>query len=204
MFSNNGIGVTNLAFSPDGGRLAIATDQPPAAVTGDDAMAQLWDLSTGRQIFTVKQPVRVWGLAFSSDGKRLATAGFGGVVKVRDAATGKELLDLSGHTSTVKNVAFSPDDQYIATASGDGTAKVWDANTGKELLNLTGHTGRITDVSFSPDSTRLATSGQDGTVRVYLLKIEELVALARSRLTRSLTTEECQQYLHMEQCLAEP
>jgi len=125
-------------------------------------------------------------------------------VKIRDTATGQELLDLSGHTSTVNSVAFSPDDRYIATSSGDSAAKVWDANTGKQLLSLTGHTDRVTDVSFSPDGTHLVTAGADGTVRVYLLKIDELIALARSRLTRSLTTAECRQYLHMEQCPAEP
>jgi WD40 repeat protein len=81
---------------------------------------------------------------------------------------------------------------------------VWDADTGQELLNLTGHTDRVTAASFSPDGSRLATAGQDGTVRVYLLNIEELIALARARLTRSLSAAECQQYLHMEQCPLEP
>jgi len=204
LFSNNGIGITNVTFSPDGKRLVLATDQRQAVVTGDDATAQVWDLVTGQRIFAAKQAVRIWGLAFNSDGTRFATAGFGGIVKIRDAATGQVLLDLSGHTSTVTSVAFSPDDHYVATASLDGTTKVWDAETAQELLTLAGHQGMVTSLSFSPDGTRLATSGQDGTVRVYLLKIEELVALARSRLTRSLTVEECRQYLHMEQCPAEP
>ncbi|HLE51900.1 MAG TPA: WD40 repeat domain-containing protein, partial [Anaerolineales bacterium] len=60
-------------------------------------------------------------------------------------------------------------------------------------------------VSFSPDGTRLVTgSYQDGTVRVYLLRIEDLVALARTRLTRWFTLPECRQYLHTEQCPAGP
>jgi len=52
----------------------------------------------------------------------------------------------------------------------------------------------------APDGARLAASGGDGTARIYLLAIEELMALARSRLTRSFTDAECQQYLHLEQC----
>jgi len=203
-FSNKGIGITNVAFSPEGKHLVITTDQPPAAVTGQDATTQLWDLRTNKKIFTATQAVRIWGLGFSYDGKRFATGGFGGLVKIRDAATGQEVLDLSGHTGTVVAVAFRPDDQLIATASIDGTTKIWDAETGKELLTLSDHTGPVLSVSFRPDGTRLATSGQDGTVRVHLLKIEELVALARSRVTRSFTVAECQQYLHLEQCPYEP
>ena len=57
---------------------------------------------------------------------------------------------------------------------------------------------------FSPDGTRLATAGRDGTVRIFLLKIEELIALANSRVTRSLTTAECQQYLHVDACPVQP
>ncbi|HSL46822.1 MAG TPA: BTAD domain-containing putative transcriptional regulator [Anaerolineales bacterium] len=198
--SNHGIGITNLAFSPDGQQLILTTDQSAAAGAGDNATTQLWDLATGQRVFTKTQAVRIWGLALSPDGQRFATAGFGGIVKIRDLATGEELLDLSGHTTTVPGVDFSPDDRYIATASVEGTAKVWDAETGEELLTLTGHTDWVTSVSFSPDGTRLATASHDGTVRIYLLKIEELVELARSRVTRSLTGEECQRYLHMDTC----
>jgi hypothetical protein len=74
--------------------------------------------------------------------------------------------------------------------------------TGEELLVLP-----IPDASFqvffSPDQTLLVAQTISGT-NVYLLRIEDLFALAKSRVTRSLTTEECQQYLHMEQCPAEP
>ena len=59
-------------------------------------------------------------------------------------------------------------------------------------------------VLFSPDGTRLITANWDNTVRVYVLPIEELIALAESRVTRSLTTEECQQYLHVGQCPPTP
>jgi WD40 repeat protein len=91
----------------------------------------------------------------------------------------------------------------LATCSQDGTTKVWDASSGAELLTLRGHAGVVSGCAFSPDGTHLATAGNDGTARIYLLDIEELIALAKSRLTRSLTTEECKKYLHVEACPAE-
>jgi WD40 repeat protein len=122
------------------------------------------------------------------------------VLKVWNAATGQELLELPGHTASIIDVRFSPDGQYIASGSADGTTKVWDAETGKELVTLTGHTGIVSGVAFSPDGTRLATASRDGTMRVYALRLEDLIALARARVTRLLTIEECQQYLHVETC----
>jgi WD40 repeat protein len=129
----------------------------------------------------------------------LATAGLEGNAKLWDAQTGKELLTLSGHTGQVFSIAFSPDGNTVATASGDKTAKLWDALTGKELLTLHAPDG-LTSVSFNPDGSQLAVASRDGTNRIYLLKIEDLVALAKQRVTRSLTAEECQQYLHMDTC----
>jgi len=201
-FSNQGTGFTNVAFSPDGLYIVTASDQP--AGTEEEANAKLWDLETGQTIFEVSQPVRIWGVAFSPDGTRFATAGFDGIASVWDTETGKEIINLSGHSSTVIGISFSPDGKYIATASVDGTAKLWDSETGNELLTLTASGRTMLGVSFTPDGRRLITSGADGAVRIYLLKIEELIALAKSRLTRSLTTEECQKYLHVDACPAAP
>jgi WD40 repeat protein len=135
------------------------------------------------------------------------------------------LLTLIGHGGPVEDIAFSPDGMRLATASLDGTAKVWDvssvrvlsgaegleperetaaADSGQEVLSLTGHTDMVTDVAFSPDGTRLATASCDGTVQVYVLPIEELVTLARGRVSRSLTKEECQRYLHLDECPGTP
>ena len=103
-------------------------------------------------------------MAFSPDGKRLASASLDRTVKVWDAATGQETLTLKGHTGWSLSVAFSPDGKRLASASGDRTVKVWDAATGQETLTLKGHTGVVRSVAFSPDGKRLASaeSGRDG------------------------------------------
>jgi WD40 repeat protein len=95
---------------------------------------------------------------------------------------------------------FSRDGTHLASSSFDRLAKVWDVATGEELVSLYGNTGNVFGVSFSPDGDRLATAGADGTVRIYTLRLDELVALARSRVTRSLTDEECRTFLHMDSC----
>jgi WD40 repeat protein len=70
------------------------------------------------------------------------------------------------------------------------------------LLSLGGHSEPIGGIACSPDGDYLATAGFDGTVRVYVVAPDRLLALARSRLTRSFTLEECQTYLHLEECPA--
>jgi WD40 repeat protein len=98
----------------------------------------------------------------------------------------------------------------LTTVGQDGTARLWDVaaslaeGTGVEVLTLFAHTGGVADVSFSPDGAHLATAGYDGRARVFALELEELITLAESRLTRTLTTEECQRYLRLDECPQRP
>src|SRR5262249_55755107 len=84
-----------------------------------------------------------------------------GGVKVLGGRTGKDLLDLKGHTGTVKGVSFSPDGTRLASGSRgafrQGEVKLWDARTGKEVLDLKGLSGEATSVEFRPDGARIAT-----------------------------------------------
>jgi WD40 repeat protein/DNA-binding SARP family transcriptional activator len=197
--TNQEIGFTNLAFSPDGKQLLTGTEN---ILT--EEIAILWDSATGKELLRFTMPTRVWGLAFSPDGEKLVLSGSGGAAKMWDARTGEFLFSLAGHSDSIADFVFSKDGSRLASASWDGTARVWDASSGKEQLTLHGHAGPVIGVAFSPDGTRLATSSSDGTARIYLLNLDELIALAKLRLTRSLTSEECQRYVHMDQCPSEP
>ncbi len=102
---------------------------------------------------------RVTSVAYSPDGKRLASASRDKTVKLWDSLTGKELRSLIGHTGIVESVAYSPDAKRLASASYDQTVKVWDAQDGHELFNFKGHSGTVWSVAFSPDGKRLASAG---------------------------------------------
>jgi len=170
--------------------------------------ATLWDAKTGKQLNT-KIFEEVVGnhsfpdigldAAFSPDGKLAAITSAAGTVRVWDVSTGDDVLTLKGHAAPVNSVTFSADGKLIATASVDGTAKIWDATTGTNLLTLPVDVHGAGDVVFSPDGKRLAVGAVSG-IYVFVLPIDDVVELAKSQLTRSLTDEECQQYLHVPVC----
>src|SRR5258707_15429505 len=100
----------------------------------------------------------------------------------------------------IHQAAFSPNGRWAVTSGWGGSARLWDTTTCKSVAQFFGNEGIVGTSTFSPDGTRLVTAGHDGTARIYAREVrapvEELMSLARSRVTRPLTREERQNYLH--------
>jgi WD40 repeat protein/DNA-binding SARP family transcriptional activator len=190
-FLSGGAGILSAAASPDG-RFVVGGDQVGAV--------SVWDLDTSERVHRLDAHTgAVGGLASGADGT-LVTASEDGTARVWDLATGRERSTFRGHNAPVHHVAVSPDGTRVATASDDRTVKLWDPTDGRELLTLTGHDNLVYGVAFSPDGRLLASAGLDGSVIVHLLPIDELVDVARERVTRGLTAQECRHYLPSGSC----
>lgn len=101
------------------------------------ALVRLWDVATGQEIATIKGHGRaVTKVAFSRDGKLLATSSNENTITIWDVATRRELKTLSGHTASIDSLDFSPDSHLLASAGDDGATFLWDTNTGDHLLTL--------------------------------------------------------------------
>jgi WD40 repeat protein len=185
-------------FSPDGELLATARIPPTAPAGPAVAQVKIWDWRRGAVVRTISVPAE--GLAFDPTGTRFATADVRGLVEIWDVGRGRRVATLRGHSGAVNDVAFSPDGSVIASASTDGTVRLWDPESGAELLVLRGHQTTVWDLAFSPDGSKLASFSPDRTVRVWALDLDDLIDIAKRELTRSLTNEECQHYLHVDRC----
>ncbi len=106
-------------------------------------------------------------VAWSLDGRRIASGGWDKTVQVWDANSGKALLSFNGHSSRVYAVAWSLDGKRIASGSHDEMVQVWDSASGKALLTYKGHTNYVDAVAWSPDGRRVASGSWDDTVQVW-------------------------------------
>ncbi|KAF3935035.1 hypothetical protein ABW20_dc0105325 [Dactylellina cionopaga] len=121
----------------------------------------------------------ILAIAFSPDGKVLASASLDKTIRLWDTATGAPLQTLEGHGDWVTSVAFSSDGKVLASASKDATVKLWDAATGAPFKTLQEHMDQVSAVAFSPDCKVLASASNDATIKLWeaatgaLLKVLE-------------------------------
>ncbi|MBV9926750.1 MAG: hypothetical protein JOZ96_17155 [Acidobacteria bacterium] len=161
--------VINVAFSPDGKRIA--------AITGKEL--KVWDDTLSREL--VSRPDEeadgITSVAFSPDSRILAVGTGRGFVRLLDAVTGKEFDTLSGHKGGVYRLAFSPDGRTLATGGEDMTVKLWRVGTSTELITINSQF-EIRSLAFSPDSRTLAT-GLGSVVKLWRAASDEEVRAGR-------------------------
>ena len=109
-------------------------------------------------------------VAWSPDGKRIASGSNDGTVQVWDATDGGHVFTYRGHIDRVNAVAWSPDGRRIASGSADGTVQVWDAANGGHVFTYRGHSGPVWTVAWSPNGKRIASGSADKTVQVWLAR----------------------------------
>src|SRR5262249_9310997 len=152
----------SLSFSPDGTRLASASE---------DGTARLWDVATGRPVGGPLHHLgkdKVVSAAFSPNGQRLVTASADGTVSQWDTQKGDAVEPpYERHTGEVWTAVYSPNGEWIASGGTDRTVRLWRAAGRQEALVLHGHTGRVGQLAFTGDGRRLCSVSEDGTVRVW-------------------------------------
>jgi WD40 repeat protein len=186
-----GLRIEDVAFSSDDRLVATAAWSDEGA-----EHVKIWDWENHTLVRTIEGASLV---EFDPSGSGMVAV-LGRRAEIRPVESGRRVAVLAAPSSDISALAFSPDGSLVATGHADGAVRLFDADTGRQRLTLPGNACAVDDLSFSPDGTKLASTSSCDGVRVWALDIDDLLEIARQNVTRSLTDEECLQYLHMDQC----
>lgn len=187
-----------IAFSHDG--KAIAAGANPGRTEVFANPVTVFETATGAELASWSPDTLVTSLPvdFSPAGDLLAVGS--DRVVIRDAESFEALRGMRAESISLRDVEFGPEGNRLAVSYADGTIILWDPHSGERLYTLVGHEGAASDIDWTAEGARLVSVGDDGLIKAYLLDPEGLIDLARSRVTRRLTDEECNQYLGEERC----
>lgn len=179
---------------PDGSTLAVTQTRPGRENSGADLVLWNWQSDSVRHLdLEVEMAQTSWhpdSVSWHPDGRTLALAGRHPDVRIVDVVAGRVVRALRGHSLSSTCVAHSPDGRFLASSGWDRTVRIWDLQTGKEVVRLDALTGPPGELAFHPARPWLAVVDWSGAVRVWTTDLDELVSIARSRVTRDLTDAE--------------
>jgi WD40 repeat protein len=157
-FTQDGV-ITDVAFSPDGRRLAIGDSLGNAAI---------WDIATATRLFPLMGHMgSIASIVYSHDGTRVLTASNDNTARLWNAETGEAYPQVLRHEDWVTDAVFSPQDDRVATASWDYTVRIWNTANGSAALPPLPHNGVVNMIAFSPDGRRLAAAVSDFNVQIW-------------------------------------
>jgi WD40 repeat protein/DNA-binding SARP family transcriptional activator len=194
--AKGGFNFEDVAFSSDGQLVATAEFNED----GSRDRVRVWEWARGDVVLTIDAEGPSPQVDFDPNGPRVALSGSDGLAEIWDVESGARQAVLAGPPGGVNDLAFSPDGSRIAIAGADGLVRLFDAEKGAPQLSLRGSGCAVEGVAFSPDGTKLASTDWCDGVRVWALDIDDLLEIARREAGRSLTDEECRQFLHVDTC----
>ncbi|MEH2346540.1 MAG: serine/threonine-protein kinase [Nostoc sp.] len=160
--------VSSIAYSPRTATTSNSQDRQLVASGSNDYTIKLWQVYTGRNIYTFTgHSFFINCIAFSHDGETIASGSGDNTIKLWHVNTGREIRTLIGHSDSVWSIAFSQDRQFIASGSWDNTIKLWHLHSGREISTLTGHSSYVRCVVFSPDGQTLVSGSDDDTIKIW-------------------------------------
>jgi WD40 repeat protein len=154
--------VGDLAFSPDGQKLAVCTRKD----------VQIWDINLGLLMSTLTGYYDAhapfsFAIAFSSDSMMLASGNYFGPIHLFYTPTGVLLKYLEGHTGKINSLSFTPDGSMLVSASSDRSIRFWNIETGEEIAIIEDLPGAANSILFSEDGEMLISGGEDGIIRFW-------------------------------------
>jgi WD40 repeat protein len=191
--------VSSVAFSPDGQILASGSckryDENNYCLQGE---IMLWDVQSHQAIHSslTNHKDRVDGIAFSPNGKMMASGSWDKTVTLWDTETWQPIGEpLTGHLDYVFSVAFSPDNKVLASGSGDKTIILWDLRTRRPIGQpLAGHSYGVLSLAFSPDGKTLYSGSLDNAIALWDIDPQSWLKKTCQRVGRNFTLEEWARY----------